>query len=66
MLSLDLWCDRVFGDGAAVPLAAPGRSDGGALATNGAGTGAAPEVAAAPAMPAADTGTAHRAAEGAA
>lgn len=26
LLSLDLWCDRVFGDGAPVPLAAPHRA----------------------------------------
>jgi hypothetical protein len=42
MLSLDLWCDRVFGDGAPVPVASPCRSEAPATGTSGAGTGASP------------------------
>ncbi len=42
LLSFDLWCDRVFGDGAPVPLASPQRSDGVGSTTNGAGTSASP------------------------
>jgi asparagine synthase (glutamine-hydrolysing) len=41
MLSLDLWCDRVFGDGAPVPLASPGPGHGLARPTDGAARGAA-------------------------
>jgi len=46
LLSFDLWCDRVFGDGALVPLASPQRSDGVASPTSGAGTSASPRRAA--------------------
>jgi asparagine synthase (glutamine-hydrolysing) len=41
MLSLDLWCDRVFGDGAPVPLASPAPGEGIAQPADGAARGAA-------------------------